>query len=163
METVNCLKCGYRHPDNGNCTAIGGFCTAVPAAHCPLLHDYLDVGLMPDQVANAKVIIESAFEEDTSKAERIRALLKADKEGRVAVLPCKVGDTVYEVTSRGTISEYEVMAMRTEMFEQFIAWRLRKGFVDRFCDGIPVGEIGKTVFLTREEAEKALEAAKRDG
>lgn len=86
METVNCLKCGYRHPDNGNCTAIGGFCTAVPAAHCQLLHDYLDVGLMPDQVANAKVIIESAFAEDTSKAERIRELLKADAEGRVVVL-----------------------------------------------------------------------------
>ena len=163
MDTVNCLKCGYRHPDNGNCTAIGGFCTAVHAAHCPLLHDYLDVGLMPDQVANAKAIIETAFAEDTSKAERIRELLKADAEGRVAVLPCKVGDTVYEVTSRGTISEYEVMVMRTEMFEQFIAWRLRKGFVDRFCDGIPVGEIGKTVFLTREEAEKALEEAKRNG
>lgn len=88
--------------------------------------------------------------------DRLRELAEADKEGRVVVLPCKVGDTVYEVTSRGTISEYEVMAMRTEMFEQFIAWRLRKGFVDRFCDGIPVGEIGKTVFLTREEAERAL-------
>ena len=151
---VNCMRCRFRNEDNGNCTAVGGFCTAVPAAHCLLLHDYLDVGLMPDQVANAKVIIESAFAEDTSKAERIRELLKADAEGRVAVLPCKVGDTVYEVTSRGTISEYEVMAIRIEMFGQFIAWRLRKGFVDRFCDGPPVGEVGKTVFLTREEADK---------
>ena len=25
------------HPDNGNCTAVGGFCTAVPAANCPLI------------------------------------------------------------------------------------------------------------------------------
>lgn len=33
----NCMKCHYRHPDNGNCTAVGGFCTAVPAAHCPLI------------------------------------------------------------------------------------------------------------------------------
>ena len=39
--------------------------------------------------------IESAFSDDTSKAERIRELLKADKDGRVVVLPCKVGDTVY--------------------------------------------------------------------
>lgn len=92
--------------------------------------------------------------------DRLRELAEADKDGRLVVPPCKVGDTVYDVTSRGTISEYEVMAIRTEMFEQFIACRLRKGFVDRFCDGIPVGEIGKTVFLTREEAEKALEAMK---
>ena len=34
---LNCLKCHYRHPDNGNCTAVGGFCTAVPASHCPLI------------------------------------------------------------------------------------------------------------------------------
>lgn len=37
----NCLKCHYRHEDNGNCTATGGFCTAVPAAHCPLLKELL--------------------------------------------------------------------------------------------------------------------------
>lgn len=87
LGMVNCMRCRFRNEDNGNCTAVGGFCTAVPAAHCPLLHNYLDVGLMPDQVANAKVIIESAFAEDTSKAERIRALLKADAEGRVDVAP----------------------------------------------------------------------------
>lgn len=160
LGMVNCMRCRFRNEDNGNCTAVGGFCTAVPAAHCPLLRDYLDVGLMPDQVANAKVIIESAFTDDTSKAERIKEMLKADAEGRLVVLPCRVGDTVYEVTSRGTISEYEVRAIRTEMFGQFIDWRLRKGFVDRFCDDIPVGEIGKTVFLNREEAEKVLEAMK---
>lgn len=33
----NCVKCHYRHKDNGNCTAVGGFCTAVPAAYCPLI------------------------------------------------------------------------------------------------------------------------------
>lgn len=38
---LNCLKCHYRHPDNGNCTAVGGFCTAVPAAHCPLIPELL--------------------------------------------------------------------------------------------------------------------------
>ena len=38
----NCLKCHYRHPDNGNCTAVGGFCTAVLAAHCPLIPELLD-------------------------------------------------------------------------------------------------------------------------
>lgn len=82
MEKVNCLRCRFRHEDNGNCTAVGGFCTAVPAAHCPLLREYLDTGLMPEQCENAKVIIESAFSDDTAKAERIRWLLKADKDGR---------------------------------------------------------------------------------
>lgn len=38
----NCVKCHYRHKDNGNCTAVGGFCTAVPAAYCPLIPELID-------------------------------------------------------------------------------------------------------------------------
>lgn len=38
---MNCLGCHYRHQENGNCTAVGGFCTAVPAAHCPLIPELL--------------------------------------------------------------------------------------------------------------------------
>ena len=71
-------------------------------------------------------------------------------------LPCKVRDTLYEITSRNTISEYEVTAIRIELFNVFIDWKLTQGFVDRYISDMPVGEIGKTVFLTREEAEKAL-------
>lgn len=32
----NCLLCDSMHA-NGNCMEVGGFCTAVPAAHCPLI------------------------------------------------------------------------------------------------------------------------------
>ena len=121
------------------------------------LRAYEATGLEPEQCENAKTIIESAFSDDTSKAERIRELLKADKDGRVVVLPCKVGDTVYEVTSRKTISEYRVKAIRVELFCTFIEWDIVAGFVDKSLFGVSVDEIGKTVFLTREEAEKALE------
>ena len=75
-------------------------------------------------------------------------------------LPCKAGDTLYEITSRNTISEYEVTAIQIELFNVFIDWKLTQGFVDRYISDMPVGEIGKTVFLTREEAEKALEEKK---
>lgn len=75
-------------------------------------------------------------------------------------LPCKAGDTLYEITSRNTISEYEVTAIRIELFGIFIDWKLIQGFVDRYISDVPAGEIGKTVFLTREEAEKALEGMK---
>ena len=54
MGDVNCLRCKYRHTDNGNCTAVGGFCTAVPAAHCPLLREYLDTELTPEEVLSMK-------------------------------------------------------------------------------------------------------------
>ena len=94
--------------------------------------------------------------------DRVRALAEADKDGRVAVLPCKAGDTVYEVTSRKIISEYRVKAIRVELFCTFIEWDIVAGFVDKSIFGVPVNEIGKTVFLTHEEAKKALGAMKNE-
>lgn len=157
MENVNCLRCRFRHEDNGNCTAVGGFCTAVTAAHCPLLREYLDTGLEPAMCANYKTFEDEAISKGVP-FKRIVALMEADRAGRLAVLPCKAGDTVYEVTSRKTISEYRVKAIRVELFCTFIEWDIVAGFVDKSIFGVPVDEIGKTVFLTREEAEAALEA-----
>ena len=78
----------------------------------------------------------------------------------VTVLPVQVGDRLYEVTGRKTISVYKVKAIRVELFGLFIEWDIVEGFVWQSLSGINAGEIGKTVFLTREEAEKALEAMK---
>ena len=89
--------------------------------------------------------------------DRLEKLAEADRAGRLVVPPCKAGDTVYEVTSRKTISEYRVKAIRVELFCTFIEWDIVAGFVDKSIFGVPVNEIGKTVFLTREEADRALE------
>lgn len=165
MEKINCLRCNFRHKDNGNCTAVGGFCTAVPAAHCPLLRQYLDTGLEPEEVLPKDKADEIALKlmrladlESICSYTRLRELAEADKGGRVVVLPCKVGDRLYEVTGRKTISMYKVRAIRVELFGLFIEWDIVEGFVWQSLSGINAGEIGKTVFLTREEAEKALEA-----
>ena len=91
---------------------------------------------------------------------RLRELAEADKDGRVVVQPCKVGDRFYEVTGRKTISVYKVRAIRVELFGLFIEWDIVEGFVWQSLLGINAEEIGKTVFLTCEEAEKALEAMK---
>ena len=141
---------------------VGGHVHAVPTGDLDQammrLAAYEDTGMEPEQCENAKVIIESAFSDHTSKVERIRELLKADKEGRLVVLPCKVGDRLYEVTGRKTISVYKVKAIRVELFGLFIEWDIVEGFVWKSLSGINAGEIEKTIFLTREEAEKALEA-----
>ena len=162
MANVNCLRCHFRHEDNGNCTAVGGFCTAVPASHCPLLRQYLDTGMTPEAFQSYVVFLQNLIgDQKASEAlDRFRQLVKADKDGRLEVLPCKVGETLYEVTGRNTISEYRVKAIRVELFCVFIEWEIEKGFVWQSLAGITPNEIGKTVFLTREEAEKALEAMK---
>ena len=105
-----------------------------------------------------QAMMRLAAYEDTGPIDRLRELAEADKEGRLVVLPCKVGDRLYEVTGRKTISVYKVRAIRVELFGLFIEWDIVEGFVWQSLSGINAGEIGKTVFFTREEAEKALEA-----
>ena len=127
---------------------------------------YEETGRTPEEVTALGKLFDYALEESKTLTEqlallnRIRDLAEADKDGRLVVPPCKAGDTVYEVTSRKTISEYRVKAIRVELFCTFIEWDIVAGFVDKSIFGVPVDEIGKTVFLTREEAERALEAMK---
>lgn len=148
METVNCMRCDFRHKDNGNCTAVGGFCTAVPAAHCHLLRGYLNTGLTPKEAKRmSNILMDVGIDYNCSWEyvknwlldDRLRELAEADKDGRVVVLPRKVGDTVY--TLLRTFDGADVV-----------------GETELWWTDIP--QLGKTVFLTREEAEKALEAVK---
>lgn len=120
---------------------------------------YEETGLTPQACAEARAAGKVLSSCDIS-FRRLAELLTADRAGRLVVPPCKAGDTVYEVTSRKTISEYRVKAIRVELFCTFIEWDIVAGFVDKSIFGVPVDEIGKTVFLTREEAKKALEAMK---
>lgn len=82
LGTDHYIKC------SGNCN-VDMDCIDCPSFDCLVerLAAYEDTGLEPEQCENAKAIIESAFSDDTSKAERILALLKADKDGRLVVLP----------------------------------------------------------------------------
>ena len=92
MENVNCLRCRFRHKDNGNCTAVGGFCTAVPAAHCPLLREYLDGGQLMAKYITKEAALNTIFSElpeahyPSRYAEKIKALPAADV---VPVVRCK--------------------------------------------------------------------------
>lgn len=81
----------------------------------------------------------------------------------VILPPCKVADTLYEPTDRGTISEYEVLAVRVDLFSTFVEWKIKEGIVWRSVHEINSNEIGKTVFLSREEAERVLKERKRNG
>lgn len=90
--------------------------------------------------------------------DRLRELAEADKDGRVMVLPCKVGDTIYFARAN-PILQYKVTGY--EMGNASIS-QVRSKHVDKetgltFNFTFRPGSIGKTVFLSREEAEKALQ------
>ena len=127
------------------------------------LASYEATGLMPEQVANAKAIIESAFAEDTSKAERIRELLAADKDDRVLILPCKVGDTVWFTRSvfrqvdrpiEATVTGFASYGTTGELI--YTTLTVNGEITRRFLEH----QIGKTAFLSLKEAERDLEEQK---
>ena len=76
----------------------------------------------------------------------------------VIVPPCKVGDTVYKI-SRNKVKECKVVFMGISADEKCSHFN----FVENYADGtfyksysMVFDVIGKTVFLTKEEAEQAL-------
>ena len=81
--------------------------------------------------------------EEKQLGERALELLQADREGRVLVLPCKIGDTVYRI-----------------QYVQKENGRYRMGVAEFKFTLLCLSERGKRIFLTREEAEKALEKMK---
>ena len=80
----------------------------------------------------------------------VSELAKAEKEGRLVTLPCKIGDIVYRLCGckgRRYVGERIVNAIILTADTTFINTTVNDA-------------LDKTVFLTREEAEVALERQK---
>lgn len=116
-------------------------------AVCERLAAYEDTGLTPEE-------IKAPFTEDTMinlaaqalgvEPSRLRELAEADKDERCVVLPCKVGDTVWRIKRT-----FETYPDKSEPYIEPDAFLLQDVF-----------NIGKTVFLTREEADHELKRVK---
>ena len=83
-----------------------------------------------------------------------------EEKGLLVRLPCKVGDTVY-VPTRNFISELRIIMVSVDMHGTYFRWMLNSGIYPNL-DGFSRSKLGKTVFLTREEAEKKLEELKNE-
>lgn len=124
------------------------------------LKEYEDAGLFPQACVEAREIEAGLSTEDYS-IHRMVELMRADKDGRLVALPCKIGGTVYLLlqddvkhnpeTCGWYISEDRVGAIAEGGF-----------YLGDPADDVYVRneEIGEEVFLTCEEAEKALEGRK---
>lgn len=125
-------------------------------AVCERLAAYEDTGLYPESVEALKLsmmgkAISEITEFDGLPIDRLRELSEADRDGRVVVLPCKQGDTVWRIVRDGephiTRDEVRDMCFADDMTLCVELVGGRVTFTEKF---------GKTVFLSREEAEKAL-------
>lgn len=138
---------------------------------CERLAAYEDTGLMPEEVNDAvvgskllaKSQLVSAF---GVAAERLRELAEADKDERVVVLPVKpvltpIISSMLYIIEDGDIYEdalYEAVVGMSESGKTNVVYTTLS---DQMI--FEQADIGKTVFLTREAAGKALEAMKKGG
>lgn len=122
------------------------------------LKEYEDTERRPEEVQALNRLFYYALtesrtlQEQLALIERLRELAEADKDGRLVVLPyCKLGDTVYWLHDK-KITECRVYRIQenTKGVQIAIKSTVSHGVfsVDDY--------FGKTIFLTREEAEKAL-------
>lgn len=135
---------------------------------------YEDTGLEPEEISDAVTAaklmarskIVSCFGMD---ADHVRELVKAEQDGRLVVLPCKSGDKVrvdartwgntwnYKTVDGGKYLLGEIVAIIKTRKQTLIKIRVEHNVSwKRPMRRYPISSIGKTVFLTREEAEAAL-------
>ena len=128
-----------------------GYPRNIPEERFLRLAAYEDTHMMPSDVTSMRMdmaIIAALF--NGVDVDRMKELAEADRDGRVVVRPCKVGDTLFRVFA-GEILEHKVRNMRYLAIQG--RWDIE---TYPFCPCVE-SSIGKTIFLTREEAEKALE------
>ena len=119
---------------------------------------YEDTGMTPEEVSALKSLVDYALEKSKTLAEqlellnRIQELAEADRDGRLVVLPCKVGDELW------TFCSYPVEQVYSFTVTHISTLNGRTMLNTSRCGVIDARDVAKTVFPTREEAEKALEA-----
>jgi hypothetical protein len=118
---------------------------------------YEDTGMEPEEV-NGMVFDNALDIKFGVTLDRLRELAEADRDGRLVVLPCKVGDTVYYPYAGRVIpkriTQYREILRKSEAIDR---WYCLEFSNDETFDA---DDIGKSVFLAREDAEKALEEHK---
>lgn len=80
----------------------------------------------------------------------------AEDEGRLVVLPCNVGDTVYLIDDIDCVFERESIVTEIEIDKDGVTIMIQDE-IPICSSGYNLSDFGEIVFLTREEAEKALE------
>ena len=82
----------------------------------------------------------------------------AEEEGRLVVLPCKSGKDLFGIYNGTIVEGYAdgYLLEKTSVHSDADHWIWLQDKNSKNYWKIAFAEIGKTVFLTREEAEKAL-------
>ena len=155
-----------KHYDgNGYYLICSGNCETFNCGDCGILDKivdrlaaYEDTGLEPEEIVKIREDIENGYMKSTARrygvpVDRLRELAEADR---------LIGMTAYEANKRGFISTYEVISVHISKCSILVGWNLLDGVYSNL-NGFEISALGKSIFLTREEAEAALKAREQDG
>lgn len=100
--------------------------------------------------------------EATACVEKLEEYETAEDEGRLVVLPCKPWDKVYQLFVADVIDKKLIYKIFQAKVTKITIDRFRTIFSfetldeNKYKSDLTMESFGETVFLTREEAEKAL-------
>ena len=126
--------------------------------------DFESIDYIDDYIKANCVKCAEEHEQLAEWLEELKSYKGLEEHGLLVRLPCKVGDTVY-VPTRNFISELRItMASINSRGKLYFSLVLDddRGIYPNL-DGFSGYELGKTVFLTREEAVKKLEEMNNNG
>lgn len=109
------------------------------------------------------------YEQVAKWLEELKSYKEAKEQGLLVRLPIKIGDMVWDNDFGHPVS-YEIKAFSYGYCDSYVEPNIEDEIIF-YCENyngsitgaFPMSEIGKTVFLTREAAEKKLEEMKNNG
>ena len=184
QAVMDCAACGVswhkkREKDIPYCTAL--FCRNRLKERLAAYEDFMDRWHLKS-IEDAERIFRRVNDlggtdlmaqyRELGSINHLHDLLQAEKSGQLVVLPCKVGDTVYVIDKGDYIHAFKPYVRPKTVRE--ISWKatsrkdLGWGLILSGGDcgtsaRYKLSSIGKTVFLTREDAEAALAGKGGDG
>ena len=148
------ITCNMARDD---CRKMGGDCQ-IDSKILDRLAAYENTGMEPEEVAKmakewTRYETAMSYLDEFSSFNRLRELAQADREGLCGIPPVKLHQKIFRVFN-GKVYEEIVCSATWEPFTprpRWKVWVMGSGFPYYWNE-----VIGKTVFLTREEAEAAL-------
>lgn len=119
---------------------------------------YEETGLEPEEIERILDSYGRGMTLRTENAQRLEIIkeIPINRLRELAQAYRLLGNTVYEPNKRGVISTYKVISVHFSGCSILVGWDLLDGIYSNL-NGFEISALGKTVFLTREAAEAALE------
>lgn len=125
--------------------------------------DFESIDYIDDDIKANCVKYAEEHEQLAEWLEELKSYKDLEEQGLLVRLPCKVGDMVWD-NDFGYPESYEIKAFSYGYCDSYIEPDTEdqiifyyENYSGSIAGAFPISEIGKTVFLTREEAEKKLE------